>query len=228
VKIALFLDFDGTLTKENINSWQYFRKKYKVVPGPHFDLYSEEKTPEGMERIIREWTSHDYEQLSCHITKRDISAFLNNIAHFRKGIEELSKEIEKNDSIIYVAIISGGYPDIVKRFAKNKGWDVYTSEVKPLGNGKYETIIGMHGLVKKQIMTDVIKKLSRKYKEKVLGVYIADDPPSEDGKKRLKGYELEDYGEDIFRIYMGKNNDNNDQPTVEDFYGVIREVQKLV
>ena len=48
MKFAIFLDFDGTITREDMNSWQFFRKKYQMEPGPHFEQYSREKTESGI------------------------------------------------------------------------------------------------------------------------------------------------------------------------------------
>ena len=193
--VTLILDFDGTIVEGF--SWEATRNYYDV-PSEMVDKYMKGEV------TIEDWSDWDFLRIMKKFQEDDIEKIMVQLP-LKIGFNEFAKKyFSRFDA---VAILSGGFPQIVQNFADK--YDIKTHRVE-YEERDGETVITRHidGKTKQEIFRDHYSE------ERVL--YVVDEAPG------FENYELRDYGKNILKIQMGSNGEG--ELVVHNFF----ELGKLV
>lgn len=172
---ALFLDFDGTIIENSC--WDVIRDYYGVPSGNWLeDVKNGRKT-------VQEWYVNDMGLILSKFKRKDLEEMMPRLKKrddFEKFFATYPKKFDK------VAIISSGFPDIVRRFSEEQDIEAFTSTYKYDGEKFSGRVLDGND------KANLLKKFSKRYQV----IYVADEP--------FKGYEVDEYDEAILRICMGE------------------------
>ena len=187
--VTLILDFDGTIVEGF--SWEETRKFYGV-PSEMIDKYMKGEV------TIEDWSDWDFLRIMKKFREADVKKIMAKLP-LRRGFDEFAKKYFSRFE--EVAILSGGFPQIVRSFAGKYGIKTHGVEYEEKGG---ETVITRHidGESKQEIFSEL-------YSEKRV-LYVVDEAPG------FENYELRSYGKNVLKIQMGSNGEG--ELVVHDFF----------
>lgn len=184
------LDFDGTIVKGV--SWEALRKKYNVKRDKTFEDVIEGKIT--MNQLVLQ----GLENLLHLYDEKDFTEIMEAL-ELKDGFEMFANQyFNKFDK---VGILSGGFPPMVQRIADEYGIEAHTINYTRRGN-----------------FVDIERKMSGEEKKEILEgiakdhrvIYVADE--------MHKGYEMNNYGKNVLRVFMDSGGEPLDLANFLDNY----------
>lgn len=193
---TLLLDFDHTVLDGS--SWGIFHELYDTDLPDFLEKYSQGEV------TMEAWCKRDLAAILTSFQPEDLDKVLDSL-EVRNGFEEFVEEYSPRFQ--HMGIVSGGFPPLIKRFAREYGMSAHVVE--------YD-FDGQQAHVRKLMCGPDKKQVIQKFARDSHVIYVADD--------LVENYELSDYGERVLRVHMGPGGEHS----VSDFHELGKLVEKVI